>query len=174
MYTVCENMIELNHGFKLCIINSIINKACIKDLNLTIISDKQLLSHLNYNTVSLEYDTLILGKDKNYTVEDGHGTDDEIPDLEYCGFTYISDKNFKEYDYHLHKSLFNNQLINYHYYKIPNNITVMLNHTNLLTNNVKMNCLLMYSVLVYDISTVILPLTLELIRLDYNLYQYIK
>ena len=168
MYTVCDDVVTLNDGFTICITNSATHASVIRDLNLNRISDKMHMSEFKYNRLELRNKLCLYNDDVN---ENG------MPNLVHVGFTYKpSDIKFEEYEflYVKQQSLFDTEFVDYHYHKIPKNIAVMMKHTNLLKKHVKENCLMMISVLLHDIATIILPLTLELVRLDYNLYDYIK
>ncbi len=154
---------HLNDGFMICVdYNKFI---CIRDLNFNKITVPHPCYYnqniiLKFNSIRMDNGFLYLGIGDN--------------EIYYRYKTLIENSDFNQYRnlYHSQKQLFHHH-VNDFIYKVPNNIDIMLKHTTLLSNDVKLNCLLMLDLLLYDISTIILPLTLELVRLDYHLYSKI-
>ncbi len=160
---ISSNKVYLNDGFLFCYGN---NKRFIRDFNFNIISD---ILHSEFYDDSkyaqIEYVHIYPWKYLSIYFNNGRLIHNYIP---------YSIQNFYDYPL-LYKQ---DQVLFYRYedgqnlYKIPFNIYIMLKHTTLLSNNVLTNCLFMLDILLYDVATIILPLTLELVRLDFKLYTH--
>lgn len=150
---------SVNDGLMTCIDH----QFYIRDLNFNIISESITIKNLNnLDFLEIKLDYL-----------DSNLLDIYVWPVGHFYLAYMPVMNFKEYKslYSLHLTLFHYSPLNNNIYKIPNNIYIMLHHTNLLSKKVIDNCLLIFNVLLYDISTIVIPLTLELVRNDYSLYE---
>lgn len=156
----CDRKNIIHDGFMLCLDKY---SFYIRDLNFNIITVPIESYHaMNGKYVMLVYDILL--KREYLHLQFDHG----FFKLEYKSAI----KDFNDYKklYQSQQSLFHYHCLNQFVYKVPNDINVMIQHTSL-SNKVIESCLYIKTILLNDIATIIIPLTLELIRLDYNLYE---
>ncbi len=91
--------------------------------------------------------------------------------ISYDELLTINKNNFDKYDYiYTYRYTFN--VFVDKLYKIPKNINIMIKETQLVTKFTIINCLLciVSNITLKDIILLIVNLTLEIIRLDYNKY----